>query len=116
MSEKAQEVRKRRLESMAYLKECAEIAFDFVLNELDEKTKEGDYTPLHLFISYDGTPRTTLEPGFGKDCDDARIGTKHHWLFFKMLQKMFDAEEGYTVNFICEKPRLLELSVNIDVG
>ena len=36
MSEKAQEVRKRRLESIAYLKDGAEIAFDFILNEFDE--------------------------------------------------------------------------------
>ena len=57
MSKKAQEVRQRRLESMAYLKKGAEIAFDFVLNEFDEKTGKGDYTPVHLFLTWEGVPR-----------------------------------------------------------
>lgn len=114
MSEKAQEVRKRRLESMEYLRERAEIAFDFVLNELDEKTSKGDYSPFSLFITCSGTPCTSLEPNFAKKCDEANIGEQYHKLFFTLLEKMFNDEEGFTAKFIHGCNKVDKLIVKID--
>lgn len=114
MSKKAQEVRQRRLESMAYLKKGAEIAFDFVLNEFDEKTGKGDYTPVHLFLTWEGVPSTVIG-NYGKRCDDVEIGRTYHEMFFEMLEKMFNDEEGYTAKFIDgNDDRVSKLIVQID--
>lgn len=112
MSEKAQEVRERRLESMAYLKEYAEIAFDFILNEFDEKTAKGDYTPVHLFIPKTGIPCTNMEVNYGKRCDNVNLGFNYRRTFIKLLEQLFNAEKGYTA-IVGDGP-IPELIVQID--
>lgn len=102
MSEKAQEVRKRRLGIMEYLRNSAKITFDFVLNALDEKTEKGDYLPFNLFIAPHGISCTSFDVNYRKDCDDVKIGLHYHYLFFKMLEEMFNDEEGFTAKFLLE--------------
>lgn len=112
MSEKAQEVRKRRLESMAYLREQAEIVFNFILNELDARTAKKNYFSVELHIFDLGTPYI----GHGNDlkmCDDGAIGLNNHNLFFKIIADMFNTEEGYSAKI--ENKGILTLIVNIDV-
>jgi len=112
MSEKAQEVRRRRIESMECLRKSAEIAFDFILNELDEKTFRKDYSLVELHMFDGGTPYI----GSGnncKICDNVEIGFKHHSLFLKIIADMFNAEEGYSAKI--ENESILKLIVNIDV-
>ena len=116
MSEKAQEVRRKRLEHMRYLRESAEIAFDFILNDLDEKTSKNNYTPTRLYIDYySGTPRNDLEPYCAKSCDGVKIDARYYNLFFEILEKMFNAEEGYTATFMHDDGKVSYLIVNIDI-
>lgn len=112
MSEKAQEIRKRRLESMAYLKECAEIAFDFILDELDEKTSRNDYSSVELYLTNSGTPYIG-HSNDSKYCDGVEFGFRYHSIFLKIIADMFKAEEGYSTKI--ENEAILKLIVNIDV-
>lgn len=112
MSEKAQEVRKRRLESIAYLKDGAEIAFDFILNEFDERTAKEDYSSVSLHLINNGVPTI----GYGSDfkmCNDVEIGLKYHSLFLKIIADMFNAEEGYSARV--QNGGNPEVIVSIDV-
>ena len=112
MSEKAQEVRKRRLESMVHLKKCAEIVFEFILNELDEKTSRKDYSSVDLYLFNSGTPYI----GHGNDskiCDDVKIGFHYHSLFLEIIADMFNSEEGYSAQI--DNKAVLTLIVNIDI-
>lgn len=112
MSEKAQEVRKRRLESMAYLKESSEIVFDFILNELDARTAKKNYSLVELYMFDRGIPYI----GHGNDCkicDGVEIGFRYHRVFLEIIADMFNAEEGYSAKI--ENEVILKLIVNIDI-
>lgn len=111
MSEKAQEVRRRRLNSMLCLRASAETAFNFVLQEFDEKTEKGDYTPVLLFI-YNKQLCINLD----KKLDYVDIEYDYQNTFFEILEKMFNAEEGYTAKRIDgECGKVPQLIVQIDI-
>lgn len=112
MSEKAQEVRKRRLESTAYLKESSEIVFDFILNELDSRTAKKNYSSVELYMFDNGTPY--IDHGNDcKICDGVEIGFRYHRVFLEIIADMFNAEEGYSAKI--ENEVILKLIVNIDI-
>ena len=111
MSEKAQEVRRRRLNSMLCLRKAAETTFNFVLQEFDEKTEKGDYTPVLLFI-YNKLVYIDLDTKL----DYFYIEYNYQNTFFEILEKMFNAEEGYTAKRIDgECGEVPQLIVQIDI-
>ena len=113
MSEKAQEVRKRRLESMAYLKESSEIVFDFILNELDARTAKKNYSLVELYMFDRGIPYIGHGGNDCKICDGVEIGFRYHRVFLEIIADMFNAEEGYSAKI--ENEVILKLIVNIDI-
>lgn len=114
MSEKAQEVRRKYLKSMEFFREKAEIAFDYVLDEIDERILKEDYSSVELWITSFGIPyiSNSIDDNKGA-CREAEIGLYNHWLFFKILEGMFNKEEGYSAKI--NTSGVLYLSVNLDV-
>ncbi len=101
---KAQEVRRRRLESLENeLNVEAEKIFDWLLDLMDEKTKKGEYEAIEVYSFYDGDE---IRYAYEKTYNLSKLLRKYSIsIIYIKLKEVVEREDGFiaTVDFKATK-------------